>query len=309
MHFARLGFVFAICLNPLYLLAEDIGIAISNNAKNIPVEDNPIEPAIRKAIDSYLSAFNAGDAAAVAGHWKDDGEFTLPSGKKLTGQEELKATFAEYFENSKGAKLELLNTSVSMLSPNVGIETGIARVISPDGNISDTQYQAVHVNTKSGWKIDSLEESETPELPPSHYEKLKGLEWMIGEWVDQTEGATITTNCRWTSNRNFLVRSFKVAVDDGIEFEGTQVIGWDQTKKTIRSWLFDSDGGFGVGIWTQNGDSWVVRTLNTLSDGRQASATNIYKLVDDQTMTFRSIGRQVDGELMPKMAPITVTRQ
>ncbi len=309
MYLARLVAIFAICFTPLYSSAEDIGIAISNNAKSVSAEDDPNEVAIRKAIDSYLSAFNAGDATAVAGHWKDDGEFTLPSGKKLSGQEDLKATFAEYFENSKGAKLELLNTSVSMLSPNVGIENGIARVISPEGNVSDTEYQAVHVNTANGWKIDSLKESETPELPPSHYEKLKGLEWMIGEWVDQAEGAMITTNCRWTSNRNFLVRSFKVVVEGGINFEGTQVIGWDQTKKTIRSWLFDSDGGFGVGIWTQNGDSWVVRTLNTLSDGRQASATNIYKPIDDQTMTFRSIGRQVDGELMPKMEPITITRQ
>jgi hypothetical protein len=34
----------------------------------------------------------------------------------------------------------------------------------------------------------------------------------------------------------------------------------------------------------------------------------IYDVLDENTVRFRSIGRQVDGELMPNIEPITVVR-
>lgn len=300
-----------LCIGHTNIFADDIGVAMadSSTSKVNSSEQDSHKSAILKAIDSYVNAFNSGDAKTLASHWNEDGEFTLPSGLTLSGQKEMVDTFSNYFEKSQGTKLELVDTEVSLFSPNVGIESGIARIISPDGNVSETEYQAVHIKTANGWKIDSLEEQEVVEAPPSNYEKLKRLEWMIGLWVDQGDDVTVTTNCRWTPNQNFIIRSFRVVENESVSFEGTQVIGWDASKNTIRSWLFDSDGGFGVGMWAQDGNTWVVRTLNTLSDGRKASATNIYEQLDEQTMTFRSIGRQVDGELMPKIAPITVTRQ
>ncbi len=62
---------------------------------------------------------------------------------------------------------------------------------------------------------------------------------------------------------------------------GSQIIGWDPYAQTIRSWLFDSDGGFGVGRWTPAGNRWTVKTLSVLPDGRRGSATNIYELEGD----------------------------
>ena len=79
----------------------------------------------------------------------------------------------------------------------------------------------------------------------SHYEYLKDLEWMIGEWVDSDDNSTISTVCAWSKNRNFITRSFSVSIEGHIGLEGTQVIGWDPEKKRIRSWMFDSEGGFG----------------------------------------------------------------
>ena len=93
----------------------------------------------------------------------------------------------------------------------------------------------------------------TEAAAPAPYEQLKVLEWMIGEWVDEGEDMTITTVCRWTRNRCFMTRSFKVSTADGRELEGTQIIGWDPAEKRIRSWLFDSEGGFGEARWTRDG--------------------------------------------------------
>ena len=43
------------------------------------------------------------------------------------------------------------------------------------------------------------------------------------------------------------------------DLEGTQVIGWDPAAGTIRSWMFDSDGGFGEGTWSKKDNSWIVK--------------------------------------------------
>lgn len=274
-------------------------------------EDAPdeAETAIRTAIDSYVAAFNKGGAKALAAHWTEQGEFVTPAGKELRGRPQLEEDFAVYFAETKNAKIELLDTSIKVASPSVALETGTARVVSPDAEPSETIYKAIHVKTAEGWKIDSVRE-EAPAAPaPTHYEQLKDLEWMIGEWVDTDDNATVETTCRWSTNNNFLIRSFRVNVQDRIDFEGTQVIGWDPAAQTIRSWLFDSDGGFGAGRWTGGDGRWTVQTLSVLPDGRRASATSIHEIVDENSFRFQSIGRQVDGELLPNIDPVTVVRR
>ncbi len=114
-----------------------------------------------------------------------------------------------------------------MLSPTVAVESGTARVMAPDSEPSDSRYKAVHVRTLEGWKLDSVREEESPVAAPSHFENLQKLDWMVGSWSDTSDATNLESTCRWTRNRNFLAQSFKVYVDDQIDFEGTQVIGWD----------------------------------------------------------------------------------
>ena len=266
------------------------------------------EAAIRQAIASYTEAFNKGDAQGLAAHWSEQGQFVTPAGQTIKGRKQLEADFAAYFKETANAKLELNNTVVRLLSPSVAVETGMAIVVSPDLEPSETQYEAIHVRTAEGWKIDSLSEQQLASPPPSHHDQLQDLEWMIGSWVDADDNSSIETTCRWTRNQNFIVRSFKVIAVDGVDFEGTQIIGWDPNAQAIRSWMFDSDGGFGVGRWTSNGNRWTVTALNILPDGRRASATTVYDVVDSNTLRFQAIGRQVDGELLPNIGPVEIVR-
>ncbi len=145
--------------------------------------------------------------------------------------------------------------------------------------------------------------------PPTHHEQLKELAWLIGRWVDQEEETSIETDCQWTRNKNFITRSFSVSIADQIELEGTQVIGWDPAEEVIRSWLFDSDGGFGVGIWTRDGDRWTIRMLQVLPDGERASSVNVLTRVDDDTFQWESVNREVAGEILPNIDPVTVVRR
>ncbi len=283
----------------------EVGDASEGDAAEVAAEVELIQ----QQIASYIKAFNKGDAEAVAKHWTKEGEFLTSGGTLLEGYDALKNGFAKYFSETKSAKIELIDPQIEILSPSIARETGTTRVVAPEQEPSDTSYQAMYVKTAAGWKLDSVREQPESSPAPSHYQQLQALEWMVGTWVDESGEMQVETTCRWTTNQNFLVRSFKVYAQDGINFEGTQVIGWDPSTERIRSWMFDSDGGFGTGVWSENGNGWTVHKLNILPDGKRASATHMYEQLDDNSLEFRSVGRQVDGELLPSIEPIRVVRR
>lgn len=138
---------------------------------------------------------------------------------------------------------------------------------------------------------------------------LEELEWMIGKWVDEGENSKITTSCSWTTNRKFLTRSFSVAIAGKVSLEGTQFIGWDPIAGRIRSWTFDSEGGFGQGRWIKDGNRWLVKTSFVLASGERASAVNVITYVNPDTFRWQSIAREVAGELLPNIPEVTVVRQ
>ncbi|MCA8989107.1 MAG: SgcJ/EcaC family oxidoreductase [Planctomycetaceae bacterium] len=269
---------------------------------------NGEEQEIQERIKAYVEAFNQAAADQLAEMHTSEALWTLPSGETLNGREEFRAQFKAFFESTKNARLELSETQIELVSPHVGIERGIARVIIPDEEPSSSTYEVVHLKTADGWRIDRITEQDLAPAPPSHYERLKSLEWMIGNWSHSTEDSSISISSRWTSNQNFILRTFRVTGLTAEDFEGSQIIGWDPTSNTIRSWTFDSDGGFGVGRWQESENRWTVQTLQTLPDGRQASATQIYDVLDENQIQYSSIGRQIDGELLPSVGPVIVTR-
>lgn len=264
------------------------------------------ETAIRQVVESYVASFNAGDAAALAELWAEDAEFITPGGETYQGREAIQGGFETFFKENEGAKLEVDVASIQVGEANTAVEQGTARVTFSDETVSETTYVARYTKQHDKWLMTNVRESDKA---PSHYEQLKGLEWLIGEWIDRDDKSSVHTTCKWTKNKNFISRSFAVSFDDQVDLEGTQVIGWDPSKQVIRSWIFDSDGGFGVGVWSQKGDRWTIRALRVLSDGRKASAVNVLTYVDENTFTWESTGREVDGELLPNLGPVTVVRK
>jgi uncharacterized protein (TIGR02246 family) len=263
------------------------------------------EAAIRAAVKSYVEAYNRGDAKAVAEHWSDAGQWVSPSGEKATGKEAIAAALKTLFEENKGVTIAVDEPEVRLITDDVAVEEGVVHVSSPDGPPSKSTYQAIHVKQSGKWKLNSVRETEVVELPAANG-ALQDLAWLVGEWADPDGGST--AKVAWTKNKTFLSYSFKMATPEGDDLEGTQVIGWDPANETIRSWMFDSDGGFGEGVWSRRDNTWVVKFQQTLADGRTASATNVYTLVDGNSFTWKSIGRQVDGEYMPNIGEVKIAR-
>lgn len=138
---------------------------------------------------------------------------------------------------------------------------------------------------------------------------LEKLSWMVGEWVDEDEASKVETSVAWTKNRKFLRRMFRVTPREGEPHSGLQIIGWDPAEKSLRSWTYDADGGFGEEQWRESGDRWIIRSKYTLPDGERATATNIMKRLDDDRFTFRSVNRTIGGAFQPDIDEVTVVRK
>lgn len=271
------------------------------------------EAAIRKSDAAYVEAYNKQDAKGLAALWSPEAVYVDPeTGEEAVGRDEIEKEFAGTFAELKGAKLEVDVESIRFLSPNVAIENGTARIISPGADPDESTYSALFVKREGKWLLDRVTEEETPAPPtppPSNYEHLKELEWMIGSWIDQDEDATIQTDCDWTKNQNFMNRSFAVVVDDQVDMAGMQIIGWDPIANQIRSWVFDSDGGYSEGKWTRKGDRWLIQQNGTLPNGSRTTAVNIITRVDDDSFTWQSVQREVDGDILPNVDEVLVVRK
>jgi uncharacterized protein (TIGR02246 family) len=273
------------------------------------------EKAIRKADDAYVEAYNKHDPKAIASMWSPEAVYVDPeTGDEAIGREEIQKEFADTFRNLKDAKLEVSVHSIKFLSPNVAIETGTARIVRPDEEPDESAYSALFVKRDGKWLLDRVTEEQPPAPPappPSNYEHLKELEWMVGSWVDrdEDEGVVIQTDCEWAKNKNFMTRSFAVVIGERVNMAGMQVVGWDPAAKQIRSWVFDSDGGFGEGKWTHKGNRWTIQQTGTLPDGSRSSAVNVMKKLDDNSFSWQSVQRSVNGDMLPDVEEVIVVRK
>ena len=266
------------------------------------------EAAIRKTVESYTAAFNQRDAKALAAHWSPEAIYVNPlTRSQVEGREAIAKAFTEIFAALNETRLAVDITSIQFISPGVALENGVAKLISGDGQPAGTSYAAIHVKRDGEWLLDRVTEEDVPAVL-SHYDQLKQLEWMIGTWVDSDDQARIETTCEWTRNKNFITRSFTVSIQDRIDMAGMQIIGWDPAARQIRSWVFDSDGGFAEGRWTKNGNRWFVTTTGTLPDGGKTASVNVITFLDDDQFKWKSVNRTANGELLPNIDETVVVR-
>lgn len=267
------------------------------------------EQAIRQAVEKYVAAYNKQDAKAMASMWAADGQYVSRSaGSRVLGRQAIEDDFQQMFSENVPGHLSVSIDSLRFLADGVAVEEGTATVVQAGQLPSRSTYTAIHVKRDGVWMLESVRETDLPS-PPSHFSNLAELQWMIGEWVDGSEGAKVETVCQWTKNHNFITRTFTVKIEDRIDSQGTQVIGWDAAEKQIRSWVFDSQGGFSEGVWSRDGNRWVVKANGVLPDGGRASAVQIISFVDANTFTWQSVAREVDGQLLPNVDPVTVVRK
>jgi uncharacterized protein (TIGR02246 family) len=257
-------------------------------------------------LNAYVEAFNQGNAEAMAACWSEQGVLTSRGvGGEIKGREALQNEFAALLAEYPGLKMEVVLGPAQVISPSVVTQAGQTNLTGPNDSRTGQEFDVVYVQVGDRWMIDRVTEmgQESVESPKSH---LEPLNWLLGNWSQEGSDAGMTVNCRWTRNNSFMVRTF--ASGDG-EFSGFQLIGWDAAEERIRSWAFDSNGGFAEGSWRQKGDDlWVIDTKATLPDGALGAATTVFKRLDDDRISFQRSNQVVDGEILPNLDAVVLVK-
>lgn len=272
-----------------------------------PEQQGSEEKTLAAASAAYVAAYNARDAEKLVSLWSPEGVYVnRSSGDQISGREAILADLQAIFAEENPGQLAVTIDSIDLISPNVALEQGVAVMTFEGEDPIETSYRTVYVKREGAWLIDRISDEELT-APPTSREKLAGLEFLIGEWVDETEAGRVEIDCQWTRNEVFLSRVFRV-IDDSEEIvmSGLQIIGWDSVNESIVSWLFDSDGTVVQGIWHERDGGWHIESQATLADGIKGSFTGVLEPLEDGTHTWKKINQIVDGQLLPNLESKTI---
>ena len=158
------------------------------------------------------------------------------------------------------------------------------------------------------WLMSNVHES--PADVKSGAETLQTLNWLIGKWQAKTGDIVAESDIRWLANKSFIRRDYTVRKGDATTGSGVQIIGWDPQQGQIRSWSFDSTGGFGTGLWSQTADGWQIDHIGTFPDSTPSSSRDFVIRVpgEDNVLGFRSTHRQAGESVLPDTAEIVFDR-
>jgi uncharacterized protein (TIGR02246 family) len=273
----------SVCLLPFVVRSDEAKTSTAND-----------EQAIRQTVSAYADAFNKGDLDALAAIWASNAEYIDEKGTVTKGRNAIANLFKQYMSGLKGARMAFKVTSIRPLTAEVMLQDGVSTLTKADGSTEDGHFTAVWFKKDGKWLLRSVrdlpyEAGDTPGAGGA----LKDLKWMVGDWVAEKEG--IKVSVRWAMNRAFLLQDYTVKRGEG-DMEVQQLIGFDPLTGQIKSWTFDSLGGYGEGLWTREGNSWVIETAGVLPNGQTGTAVNTIRFVNDQNAVFQARHREVGGQ-------------
>jgi uncharacterized protein (TIGR02246 family) len=260
------------------------------------------EAAIRKQSKEFVSAFEKGDAKALAAFWTEEGEFISDDGTTFRGREAIEKAFEKFFAKNPKLKAAATIDSIRFVSRDSAVEEGYLKVSrGKAGRSGSTRYSTLHVRENGRWLLALVRDW------PDEGTTLRDLDWLIGTWVAKTEGTEVRTTYQWNESKKFIMGRFTIK-DENRSTSGTQRIGRDPRTGQLHSWLFESEGGFGEAAWDWDGKRWVMEATGVQADGSEISATNILTPHGHDAFTWQSTDRMVAGEEVPNIAPVKVTR-
>ena len=266
------------------------------------------EQAIRQIVDAFVKSYNDHNAAAIAALFTADGMTADEDGNIAKGREAIEKVFAGIFKEHPKTRIEDTIESIRFVGPAEAIEDGTATITHDKATPTEKgRYRVVHVKRDGKWQMASA--TDLPEDAWTGEDQLKQLEGFIGDWVDESPDALVLTSYHWTDNHRFILSQFTVQIGGRPAMTGTQRIGWDPLKKTLRSWVFDSEGGFADGLWTRDGNQWLLKLSGVTRDGRPASATHVITLVGKDRLILQTVDRVVGKEKMPDGEKILIVRR
>ena len=267
------------------------------------------DDAVKKLFSEYVLAFNAGDVTAMERMWSDDAIYVdHQTGERTTGRETIVADLKAAFANNPDLKLSGKVTHLNFLSDDIVNVQGEVAVTSGDQPPVLYRYTSIAKRQDTGWRLHLVEEFPVSDSGASTA-SLQDLQWLIGTWrTEGKETAEVLSTVRAAVGGAFLVRSYESTAEDGSLQTTTEIIGVDPRTRSLLVWSFHSDGSFGSGVASKEGDQWQIKSIQTLADGRTASGTFVINHPDPNTFTMQLVAHEIEGEPQPSAQPVTLKR-
>jgi len=203
-------------------------------------------------------------------------------------------------------RLKIDVEAVRLVVSDVAIEEGTSTAC-PDGQPAD-HAKPLPGRSTCGATVRgrSLEPLARAEADPAH-EQLQATPsgcWRLGR---REPDVSVEHHCRWSTDGNFLLAEFTVQVGTARRAEGSPRIGWDPVARQIRSWIFDSAGGFAEGLWTHVEDGWVVKMTGVRAGRRYGLVHEQLPADGARRFLWASVDRIVGGETEPNVT-VTIVR-
>jgi uncharacterized protein (TIGR02246 family) len=288
--------------------AQEAASTVSKTNPALSAQVDVQRQAVLDTSKSLVEAYNKGDADALANLFCPAAELVDDAGNVFKGREEIGAIYTKFIEQFPGAKMELQVDSLRFATSEIAIEDGTRTVVTADGDNSATnRYTMVYVKRDDKWSIASARElPDDPEPTPHDY--LQPLAWLVGDWVDEGAEQAVAISCRWADSGNFLLLDFDAQVRGETVMKSTQRIGWDAMTGRLRSWVFDSDGGYGRGDWAQLDDRWIIKSTAVLPSGVAGSATIVIQPDGDDKFTMSGYDRVLGNAVEPDFEAVIVRK-
>ncbi|WP_435010766.1 YybH family protein [Tundrisphaera lichenicola] len=295
-----------------------LSLPVSNGAVG---EDPPSSPAqapeqvpsdvdkeIRATLASFVESFDQGNAQSIADLFTEGGEAIDHEGVAIRGREAIKDHYAGRFADMPGDKIEGIVESIHLLAPGLARVDGRAKLVPADGSEQSwSSHSLTLAKGEAGWKIASIGEVLHEEM--SRHDRLEELAWLVGEWVEESGQAVIKTSLDWSEDGNYLLRSFEVRTEGHPILKGNQRIGWDPLTRQIKSWTFDSEGGYRVGHWVRSQDQWIIKSTGVRPDGLTTSATQSMTRAGNDRIVWKSTDRTIGGVPIEDFDEIVMVRK
>jgi uncharacterized protein (TIGR02246 family) len=271
-------------------------IVTSSNA----AERQADEAALKQRTADFVDAVESGDAKEVAGFWTDEGEYTAGDGVTIRGTVDLEEAYRGHFKEAGKPKVCHEIDGIRFLSRDTAVVEGtFESAYAKEKEPKRAGFSILYVREDDVWGIAVLREW-------SRETTLGDLDWLVGEWSAKTKGGEANTAYRWSDDKSFITMEFRVKTEGDVT-SGHQVIARDPASGAIRSWMFVG-GGIGEGVWSREGQKWVIQSRGLSAEGEELVATNIFTPQGQDAFTFRSIDRTREGEELPDVGPVTVKR-
>ncbi len=270
----------------------------------------PADAAIKERLAGIVKAYNARNAAGLSDFFTDDATLVDVDGSVVQGKKAITAHYATGFAQPSNYSVESTVDSIRSITADVAQVEGATKLTAPNEPSILSRFVSLVVKKDNIWKVVEIRDLPSPEADVAPADRLKELEWMVGDWVDQNSDMKIHSTIRWGENKAYLTRSTSVHVGEVKSHSSLMIVGWDPQVGQIRSWLFDSDGGRGEATWTRASDKqWILRAEGILRSGAPTSATQVVTLVGKDSVKTSSVDRVIGGEITPDTDEVIMVRK